>query len=102
MNINNYQWEARKTRLKTADENYAILGFVGEVGEVYSLLAKTIRDEKELDINALKKEIGDCIWFLAALADDYGFTLGEVLEANLEKLQKRKKNNTLQGSGDER
>ena len=102
MNINQYQYEARKTRLPTANKEYVVLGLAGEVGEVYSLLAKSIRDEKSLDVVALKKEIGDCVWFLAALADDFGFTLGDVLEMNLTKLNKRQKNNTLMGSGDER
>lgn len=102
MNINQYQYEARKTRLPTANRDYALLGLVGEVGEVYSLLAKSIRDEKPLDVLSLKKEIGDCVWFLAAIADDYGFTLGDVLEMNLTKLNKRKAKGTLQGSGDVR
>ena len=100
MDVNQYQWEARKTRLSTANKDYALLGLGGEVGELYSLIAKSIRDEKKIDLDLLKKEIGDCVWFLAAIADDYGFSLGAVLEANLTKLQKRQKNNTLSGSGD--
>lgn len=102
MNINQYQYEARKTRLPTANKEYAVLGLAGEVGELYSLLAKSIRDEKPLDVSSLKKEIGDCVWFLAAIADDYGFTLADVLEVNLKKLNKRQKDNTLTGSGDNR
>lgn len=102
MNINQYQYEARKTRLPTANKEYAVLGLAGEVGELYSLLAKSIRDEKPLDVLSLKKEVGDCVWFLAAIADDYGFTLADVLEVNLKKLNKRQKDNTLTGSGDNR
>lgn len=102
MNINQYQYEARKTRLPTANKEYAVLGLAGEVGELYSLLSKSIRDEKPLDVLSLKKEIGDCVWFLAAIADDYGFTLADVLEVNLKKLNKRQKDNTLTGSGDNR
>ena len=102
MNINQYQYEARKTRLPTANKEYAVLGLAGEVGELYSLLAKSIRDEKPLDVLSLKKEVGDCVWFLAAIADDYGFTLADVLEVNLKKLNKRQKDNTLTGSADNR
>lgn len=102
MNINQYQYEARKTRLPTANKEYVVLGLAGEVGELYSLLAKSIRDEKPLDVLSLKKEVGDCVWFLAAIADDYGFTLADVLEVNLKKLNKRQKDNTLTGSGDNR
>lgn len=101
MELNVYQWDAMKTRLPTADENYALFNLSGEVGELHSLIAKSIRDNK-LDMELVKKELGDILWCLAAVVGDCGFTLEEVARANLEKLQKRKKNNTLQGSGDER
>ena len=100
MDINQYTYEAMKTRLPSADENYVMLGLIGEVGELYSLLAKSIRDEKELDIEMVKSEVADCVWFLAALATDFGFTLSEALEKNLKKLQKRKEKGTIQGSGE--
>ena len=101
MELNVYQWDAMKTRLPTADENYALFNLSGEVGELHSLIAKSIRDNK-LDMELVKKELGDILWCLAAVVGDCGFTLEDVAETNLEKLQKRKKNNTLQGSGDER
>lgn len=103
MEMNQYQYESAKTRLKTANQDYALLGLAGEVGELYSLVAKAIRDDDgKVCTMSVKKELGDCLWFIAAIALDYGFTLEEVAVANLQKLQKRKKNNTLTGSGDER
>jgi NTP pyrophosphatase (non-canonical NTP hydrolase) len=102
MNINQYQYDAMKTRLPSANEDYSLLGFVGEVGELYSLLAKSIRDGKDLDTEMVKKELGDCLWFIAAIATDFGFTLEDVAEVNLTKLNKRKTKGTLTGSGDER
>jgi NTP pyrophosphatase (non-canonical NTP hydrolase) len=102
MNINQYQYDAMKTRLPSANEDYSLLGFVGEVGELYSLLAKSIRDVKDLDTEMVKKELGDCLWFIAAIATDFGFTLEDVAEVNLTKLNKRKTKGTLTGSGDER
>ena len=101
MELNVYQWDAMKTRLPTADENYALFNLSGEVGELHSLIAKSIRDSK-LDMELVKKELGDILWCLAAVVGDCGFTLEEVARANLEKLQKRKQNNTLQGNGDSR
>jgi NTP pyrophosphatase (non-canonical NTP hydrolase) len=102
MNINQYQYDGMKTRLPSANEDYSLLGFVGEVGELYSLLAKSIRDGKDLDTEMVKKELGDCLWFIAAIATDFGFTLEDVAEVNLTKLNKRKTKGTLTGSGDER
>lgn len=101
MELNVYQWDAMKTRLPTADENYALFNLSGEVGELHSLIAKSIRDSK-LDMELVKKELGDILWCLAAVVGDCGFTLEEVARENLTKLQKRQKNNTLQGNGDNR
>jgi NTP pyrophosphatase (non-canonical NTP hydrolase) len=102
MHIDQYTYEAMKTRLPTANKEYALLGLAGEVGELYSLVAKSIRDQKQIDLKLLKAEVADCVWFLSAISVDYGFSLSEALEENLAKLQKRKKAGTLTGSGDNR
>ncbi len=101
MELNQYQYDAMKTRLKTANANYALYNLSGEVGELHSLVAKYIRDGK-IDLELVKKELGDILWCLAAVVGDYGFTLEEVAQTNLNKLAKRQKNNTLTGSGDNR
>ena len=96
-----YQRKAMSFRLPSANSEYALLNLSGEVGELHSLMAKSIRDSK-LDIELVKKELGDILWCLAAVVGDCGFTLEEVARANLTKLQKRQENNTLQGNGDNR
>lgn len=101
MELNIYQWDAMKTRLSTADEHYALYNLSGEVGELHSLVAKKIRDGK-IDLELVKKELGDILWCLAAVVGDFGFTLEEVARANLTKLQKRQSRGTLTGSGDNR
>ena len=50
----------------------------------------------------IKKELGDLLWFIAALAADCGLSLGSVAEGNIEKLSGRKDRGTLGGNGDER
>ena len=103
LTMNNYQAEALSFRLEEADELYAKFGLVGEIGELFSLLAKARRDGRlpEHDLN-VKKELGDALWFIAAVAMDHGYTLEEIGESNLSKLRNRKSNNTLRGSGDNR
>lgn len=101
--LNDYQVEAMSVRLESADSAYAILGLAGEVGEVYSLAAKAIRDGKKFDYDQnIKKELGDVLWFVAAIAADNGFTLEDIAQSNINKLFKRKEDGTLQGSGDNR
>lgn len=102
MELNTYQEIADETRLPTADLEYLLLGFIGEIGEVYSLLAKNIRDETDVDEEKIKKELGDCLWFLATISADFGLHLNDVAQANIDKLNSRKLRGTLHGVGDER
>ncbi len=50
----------------------------------------------------MKKELGDCLWFISILAFEAGLNLGEVAQENLDKLFSRKERGVLQGSGDDR
>ena len=101
--LNEYQIQAMEVRLPSASPEYAVLGLPGEVGELCSLVAKGIRDGRKFDYDQMiKKELGDCLWFIAAIATDHGFTLEDVANSNIHKLQKRKAEGKLQGSGDNR
>ena len=102
MRLYDYQKEAMSFRLPSADIEYALMGLVGEVGELFSYLAKSVRDDYPLDTTFIKKELGDILWFVAAIAADSGSGLDEIATLNLHKLGNRKKNNTIQGSGDDR
>lgn len=102
MDISEYSSAARETRLATADHSYVVLNLVGELGELYGKFAKAIRDGNKLDQGDINKELGDILWQLSALCDDLGTSLEEVALLNLQKLAKRKENNTLTGSGDNR
>jgi NTP pyrophosphatase (non-canonical NTP hydrolase) len=105
MQLSYYQTKAMSYRLDTADEAYALLNLSGEVGELHSLVAKSMRDgvEDEAKFKELAgKELGDIMWMVAAVASDMGLSLEKLCEQNIEKLEHRKQNNTIQGSGNER
>lgn len=78
------------------------LGLVGEAGEVAEKLKKSFRDNAVLDKEDMMKELGDVLFYVAALANLYGGTLQEVAELNVSKLESRQKRGVLQGSGDNR
>lgn len=102
------------TRLDSCDNvTYMAFGLVAEVGELADKIAKWKRkndvyvsgdrlvfntwqtgevDEKHV---ALMKELGDVLWFVAGLAEHFGYSLSEVAEMNLEKLAERKTQGTI-------
>lgn len=66
-----------------------VLGLTGEAGEVSDLIKKSIFHEKGIDLEHLKKELGDCAWYLAIICDACGFTLDDVMQTNIDKLKAR-------------
>lgn len=104
MNFTQYQTEAMSFRLRTSDYTYVMLNLGAEAGEVLSLEAKMIRDGGNVEEyrRKLKKELGDVLWHIAAIAADNHMSLEDVATANIEKLTSRKANNTIKGNGDER
>jgi NTP pyrophosphatase (non-canonical NTP hydrolase) len=104
MNFTQYQTEAMSFRLKSADDIYAMMNLAGEVGELLSLEAKGRRDGYNLaDYKEnLKKELGDILWCVAAIAEDNCLDLEEIAIGNIVKLTSRKARNVIQGNGDNR
>lgn len=113
MELNQYQEKAGGTAEYPDRGNnfvYPTLALSDEAGEVAGKIKKLIRDKHkftpaELDDEErqeLKKEIGDVLWYVAMFSEEIGFSLQEVAEANLEKLQSRKERGAIGGSGDNR
>jgi NTP pyrophosphatase (non-canonical NTP hydrolase) len=104
MDFDKYQYEASELALPTAlNPEYLVAGLAAEAGEVAGVYAKRIRDGlKEDYYDKMKKELGDCLWFIAVLCEIYSWNLGDLAQENLDKLQSRKLRGKLQGSGDDR
>lgn len=111
---------------------YMMFGLVEEVGELAGKVSKGIRkgissvgldgevcaqleDQDEARANdlyfldgadeqraAIKKELGDVMWMVAGLADEFGWSLEDVCRENLRKLADRQKRGVVDGSGDNR
>lgn len=104
-----YEKEAGKTALYPGRNNlkglnYAVLGLVGESGEIANKLKKILRGDYAIsDIqHSLIAELGDVLWYVAAIAYELDVNLEDVAFKNLDKLAKRYENNTIQGEGDNR
>lgn len=103
-----YQAQAATTAIYPEQHRivYPVLGLAGEAGEVSEKVKKIIRDfdgdfsdEKRHEI---AQELGDMLWYVAALASDLGYDLGYIAKSNLSKLASRQKRGVLGGSGDNR
>ena len=85
---------------------YPALGLAGETGEVCEKIKKLHRDDgsvlTEERRELLKKELGDVLWYLSALAHDLGLSLADIAQHNLDKLFSRHERGVLGGSGDTR
>lgn len=108
MTLNEYQKAALETAIypKTECIIYPTLGLNGEAGEVADKVKKVMRDHNGIFSEDVKteimKEVGDVLWYCATLAIDLGFTLDDVAQANIEKLNSRKERGKLNGNGDNR
>lgn len=110
MDMNHYQHKALATAVypMTANIVYPTLGLVGEAGEVAEKVKKLIRrgvDPREMadeDRLEIAKELGDVLWYLANVACDLGYSLEQIAEMNIEKLESRAARGVLEGNGDNR
>ena len=93
MTLDEYQQLAARTLspAQTPDARLAnaALGLTGEAGEVAEHVKKHLFHATPLDRDAVVKELGDCLWYVAALAGVVGASLDEIGERNIEKLRRR-------------
>jgi NTP pyrophosphatase (non-canonical NTP hydrolase) len=108
MNFNEYQEQIKKFAIYpgagTGNLNalsYTALGLAEEAGEYAGKVSKLLRDNV-FETSLATKELGDVLWQLTRAATELNINLADVAKQNIEKLEKRIKDGTLQGTGDER
>lgn len=113
MDFNEYQKRAAKydlseatTDLKAVGFMEKVLGLAGEAGETADKIKKLLRDKDGKfdsgDKDGIKKELGDTLWYVAAIARYLDLPLSEVAAGNIDKLESRYQRNRIHGEGDER
>lgn len=112
LTLNEYQADMACTAIYKWPVIYPALGLANEAGEVLGKVKKLIRDNdvrfdnaKELTDSQradIASELGDVLWYIAALSRDLGVSLNEIGHINLEKLADRKARGKIGGSGDNR
>lgn len=103
MKMNNYQEKAFTTATAESQNIYYMtMGMTGEAGEIANKVKKVMRDGKQLDLEDIKHELGDVLWYVAGLATVLGIDLEDVANSNIAKLKSRKERGVIGGSGDNR
>lgn len=85
--------------------DYLLSAIPEEVGEFSSIFAKCARKGRGRNLTLQEREkaaseIGDILWDLGLACKLLGTSLGTVMAHNLNKLEERKRTNTIQGSGE--
>ena len=68
---------------------HMMLGLAGEVGELVDAIKKAVIYNKTLDEENVKEELGDIEWYLEGLRKAFDITREDVLQYNIDKLNKR-------------
>lgn len=97
MNATHYQTRAARTlpgamRPLTQEETQQLMiatGLAGETGELVDALKKMIFHGHGIDREKLAEEIGDLLWYVAALCTATGLELSDVMRRNVAKLERR-------------
>jgi NTP pyrophosphatase (non-canonical NTP hydrolase) len=131
MNSEEYQKATHTTAIYPEHNalEYLTIGIGGEVGELQGKIAKLYRKDvvggyyyrrslndplaqrpvklsvdaiEDIQAEGIKAELGDVLWFVSEFCTLFGWTLSELMEENIQKLQGRKERGTIEGSGDSR
>lgn len=86
MDIDAYQEEAHKTD-ETKKSTVSLYGMAGEVGTIFSLFKKRVRDNLSFDKfqEQLREELGDLLWYISSIASLHKIKLSDIAKDNLTK-----------------
>ncbi len=65
------------------------LGLAGEAGEVVDIVKKWRYQGHGFDALRFRDEMGDVLWYLALMCSAFGWTLDDVMAANIRKMHER-------------
>ncbi len=78
--IETYEEDALRTLGPHNDLLYLTIGLVGEVGEVIDYTKKTLYHGHKYEASKMAEEIGDVLWYTAAICHNRGFSFVSIVE----------------------
>lgn len=98
MNASEYQQLAARTLIDAPgftipDQEIMLvwnaIGLAGEAGEVAELIKKGVFHRHGVDAEKLKNELGDVLWYTAAMCTKLDVDMSTIMEENIAKLRRR-------------
>ncbi|WP_162958854.1 nucleoside triphosphate pyrophosphohydrolase family protein [Nocardia yunnanensis] len=91
MKFSEYQQQASHTNQAGADLTVHLLGLSAEAGSVAAVAKTRIRYGESYAgwRKQMREELGDILWYVAAIADNLGLDLDDVAQANLHRTRTR-------------
>ena len=68
---------------------HMVTGIGGEAGEIVDCIKKHVIYQKPLDVENIKEELGDLLFYMSNLMQSVGLSFEEVLQHNIDKLSVR-------------
>jgi NTP pyrophosphatase (non-canonical NTP hydrolase) len=65
------------------------MGLSGESGELIDAFKKNLYHGHAISFDYVQKEIGDILWYIASLCNEFNFDMGDIMQKNIDKLKKR-------------
>ncbi len=91
MKVKDYElFVTARAAMPLDDDGYNVIGLCGEAGEVAEWVKKAVyRKNAKFTEEMLLLELGDVIHYVTRIAIKHGWTLKEIMAANISKLEKR-------------
>lgn len=86
MRVKEYQEKSKRTLAtlgEDKDRQHMIFGVITEIAEIADLYKKNMAYGRELDINKVKEEFGDCLYYVSGLATTFNQNLKEPKVINI-------------------
>lgn len=85
--INTYRNDLPKTKGERA--RFLVMGMIKEIGTVSELFGGYRIDDTILDVNMVEEKLGDTLWYLAAISENFGLDLETIARKNIQKTKSR-------------
>jgi len=103
LNLTDYQSKASTFALSVSPLE-RVFGLLEEAGEVAGAFKRMERGDYDMPTFGAKLagELGDVLWYLAQICSDNQWSLEDIAQSNLDKLESRKARSMILGSGSNR